>query len=115
MVFGIITPCLTWKCSNAKTAAPLYSPPVQNPCNKRHIKRVIGAIIPKTSYPGKQPITKLGIPISIIEIERAFFLPHLSPIYPKTIAPKGRVQKAAEKTKIPPNKKGESPEEGKNV
>lgn len=43
-------------CSRAKMAAPLYSPPVQSPWQRRQITKIRGAMMPRVSYPGKSPI-----------------------------------------------------------
>jgi hypothetical protein len=66
--------------------------------------RITGAAYPIVSKLGNKPIMRVGRAINPIEKTNAFFLPKRSPTYPKRNAPKGRVQKAAEKAKKLPNK-----------
>ena len=85
-------------CSTRKTPEVVYSPPTDSPCTSRSSTSRIGAARPARSYVGNTPIRKVGTAISMTDIVSASLRPSLSPIWPKTRLPNGRIRKPAANT-----------------
>src|SRR6185436_15022071 len=78
-------------------AAPPYSPPRARPWASRRRTRMIGARMPIWAYVGSTPTRAVETPITVIVTRNVNLRPTMSPIRPKTAAPKGRTAKPAPK------------------
>ena len=72
--------------------APLpHSPPAKKPCKNLIIINKIGAKIPTVCQVGNNPVQNVTTEKPVIVIIIAFFLPYLSPKFPKNAPPKGLI------------------------
>ena len=79
-------------CSTMKTIEVVYSPPTDRPWIMRSSVSATGASTPSTSYPGSTPTRNVGTAIAATEKVSAVRRPSLSPIWPTTAPPTGRIR-----------------------
>lgn len=85
-----LDPLFPEKCSRTKIAPPITSPEEKKLWIIFVVAKRIGAAIPIFSNDGMRPMAPVAIVMPDKDSKIAFFRPHLSPINPNTIAPRGR-------------------------
>src|SRR3546814_10643105 len=82
--------------SATKTAAPVYSPPTENPWASLHTSSRTGAHSPIDRYEGIRPMQKVLIAMMMMVSDRTFCRPKRSPMTPKKMPPSGRTRNGTE-------------------